>query len=49
MSDILEAVVDYFEVGPTDIQSERRHAELVRVRSVYINLCNELTYASQLR
>ena len=28
MSDILEAVCDYFEIGPTDIQSERRHADL---------------------
>ena len=46
MSDILEAVCDYFEVGPTDIQSERRHADLVRVRSVFINLCHELTHGS---
>ena len=46
MSDILEAVCDYFEVGPTDIQSERRHADLVRVRSVFINLCDALTYGS---
>ena len=46
MSDILEAVCDYFEVSPTDIQSERRHADLVRVRSVFINLCHALTYGS---
>ncbi len=47
MSDILEHVCDYFSVTPTDINSARRHAELVRVRSVYINLCHELTTASQ--
>ena len=47
MSDILDAVSNYFNYSPTDIQSDKRHAELVRVRSVYINLCNELTYASQ--
>ena len=47
MSDILEAVCNYFEISPDDIQSERRHADLVRVRSVYINLCHELTHGSQ--
>ena len=47
MSDILEAVCDYFEVGPGDVKSQKRHADLVRVRSVYINLCNELTHTSQ--
>ena len=47
MSDILEAVCDYFEIGPDDIRSNRRHADLVKVRSVYINLAHELTHASQ--
>ena len=47
ISDILEAVCDYFEVGPGDVKSQKRHADLVRVRSVYINLCNELTHTSQ--
>ena len=46
MSDILEAVCDYFEVGPADIQSERRQADLVRVRSVFLNLCHALTFSS---
>ena len=47
MEDILKAVCDHYNTTPTDIMSEKRQAELVRVRSVYINLCNELTYASQ--
>ena len=47
MEDILKAVCNHFNTTPTDIMSEKRQAELVRVRSVYINLCNELTYASQ--
>ena len=46
MSDILEAVCDYFEVGPADIQSERRQADLVRVRSVFLNLSHALTFSS---
>ena len=47
MEDILKAVCDHYNTTPTDIMSEKRQAELVRVRSVYINLCNELTCASQ--
>ena len=46
MSDILDAVCNYFDYSPTDIQSERRHADLVRVRSVFINLCHALTHGS---
>ncbi len=46
MSDILDAVCNYFDYSPTDIQSERRHADLVRARSVFINLCNSLTTGS---
>ena len=47
MSDILEAVCNYFKIGPDDIKSDKRHADLVRVRSVYINLSHELTHNSQ--
>ena len=37
MEDILKAVCDHYNTTPTDIMSEKRQAELVRVRSVYIN------------
>ena len=47
MSDILTSVCDYFETTAEDINSVRRHAEIVKVRSVYINLCYDLTHASQ--
>ena len=46
MSDILEACCSYFEMTPTTIQSETRRAEIVRVRSVFINLCHALTHGS---
>ena len=47
MEDILKAVCVHYNTTPTDIMSEKRQAELVRVRSVYINLAHELTHASQ--
>lgn len=46
ISDILEAVCDYYEMTPAAIQSASRLSDIVRVRSVFINLCNALTHGS---
>ena len=46
ISDILETVCGYYEMTPTTIQSASRRSEIVRVRSVFINLCNSLTHGS---
>ena len=46
ISDILEAVCDYYEMTPAAVQSASRISDIVRVRSVFINLCNALTHGS---
>ena len=46
ISDILETVCGYYEMTPTTIQSASRRSEIVRVRSVFLNLCNSLTHGS---
>ncbi len=47
MQDILEAVAKHYKVNIDEILGPRRLAELVEIRSCYINLCHELTTASQ--
>ncbi len=46
MSDILVAVCDYFDTTPEDICSARRHSDIIKIRSCFINLCTELTHSS---
>lgn len=43
MSTILERVCKYTDFTPADIVSSKRYRELVKARSLYINLCLDLT------
>ena len=47
MEDILDAVCKHFNVGKDYLLSPKRYAEIVEIRSCFINLCYELTNASQ--
>ena len=47
LRDILEAVCFKFQITPDQLTSKRRFAELVRPRSLYINLCLDLTKHSK--
>ena len=43
LRDIMEAVCNQYKITPDILQSVRRFAEIVRPRSLYINLCLDLT------
>jgi hypothetical protein len=43
LKDIMEAVCNHMNFTPIEITSERRYKELVKARSLYINLCLDLT------
>ena len=43
LKDILLAVCRYMDFTPEEIQSDRRYKDLVRARSLYLNLCIDLT------
>jgi chromosomal replication initiation ATPase DnaA len=43
LRDIMEAVCNEYKITPEILQSVRRFAEIVRPRSLYINLCLDLT------
>lgn len=43
LSTILEAVCKYSDFKPHDITGSRRYRELVKARSLYVNLCLDLT------
>ena len=44
LRDIMEAVCNKYKITPDILQSVRRYAEIVRPRSLYINLCLDLTH-----
>jgi chromosomal replication initiation ATPase DnaA len=44
LRDIMEAVCDKYKITPDILNSVRRYAEIVRPRSLYINLCLDLTH-----
>ena len=47
LRDILEAVCFKYQITPDQLTSKSRFAELVRPRSLYINLCLDLTKHSK--
>ena len=44
LRDIMEAVCNKYKITPDILNSVRRYAEIVRPRSLYINLCLDLTH-----
>jgi len=43
LKDIMIAVCNHMNFTPTQIMSERKHGELAKARSLYFNLCLDLT------
>ena len=43
LKDIMEAVCNYLNFTPDQITSQRKYGELARARSLYFNLCLDLT------